>query len=269
MSSDVILAYATKILWVIAVFVVGLYGSKMLSSMVRRGMERARIDITLTRFTTNLVRWAIIALVVIACLGAFGIETTSFAALIGAAGLAIGLAFQGTLSSVASGVMLLVLRPFKVGDVVTLAGQTGIVEEIGLFTTRMYAFANHVLILPNKQVFDAPIENKTFEDKARVDVDVGTDVGANLDTVRGVLLDAISALPGGERPQVYLNGFGTSSIQWSVRMWTEPTNYLGLRDAMTVAIKKALVNAEITIPFPQMGLHLAAVDGKTVISTAA
>lgn len=269
MTTATVLAFATKILWVIAVFVAGLYGSKILANLARRAMERARLDVTLTRFATNLVRWAVLVLVGIACLGAFGIETTSFAALIGAAGLAIGLAFQGTLSSVASGVMLLILRPFRVGDVVTLGGQTGIVQEIGLFSTRLYAFANHILILPNKQVFDAPIENKTFEGMARVDVAVGTDYGADLDRVREVLLAAISDIEGSERPQVYLKELGGSSIDWSVRLWTEPANYLGLRDKMTLATKKALDAADIGIPFPQMDVHLDHLDAKPSLTKAA
>lgn len=269
MNTSVVLAFAIKVLWVIGVFVAGLYGSKIVAGLARRGLERARVDVTLTRFVTNLVRWSILVLVGIACLGAFGIETTSFAALVGAAGLAIGLAFQGTLSSVASGVMLLVLRPFKVGDVVTLNGQTGIVDEIGLFTTRMTAFANHTLILPNKQVFDAPIENKTFDGMARADIDVGTHYGADLDETRAVLLAAITDLPGGERPAIYLKALGPHSIQWSVRLWTTPESYLGLRDTMTLAIKKALDAAAISIPYPQMDVHLDQPAQKPAIVTAA
>lgn len=268
MNTSVVLAFAIKVLWVIGVFVAGLYGSKIVAGLARRGLERARIDVTLTRFVTNLVRWSILVLVAIACLGAFGIETTSFAALVGAAGLAIGLAFQGTLSSVASGVMLLVLRPFKVGDVVTLNGQTGIVEEIGLFTTRLLAFANHTLILPNKQVFDAPIENKTFDGMARVDVDVGTHYGADLDQTRAVLIGALTGLSG-ERPDVYLKALGPSSIQWSVRLWTTPENYLGLRDAITLAVKKALDAAAISIPYPQMDVHVDQISQKPIITAAA
>ena len=254
-----VLEWILEVAWVAGVFVAGLYASKWLSNAVRRSLEKQKIDVTLTRFLGNVVRWGIVILVGIACLGAFGIETTSFAAMVGAAGLAIGLAFQGTLSSVAAGVMLLILRPFKVGDVIGIAGQTGIVEEIGLFATTMYSFSNHKLILSNKDVFGSAIENKTFDGKVRVDVDVGTDYGADLDNVRAVLLAALEAIEEGDRPQVYLKTLGGSSIDWSVRKWTTPENYLGLRDAITLATKKALDEAEIGIPYPQMDVHL---DGR-------
>lgn len=255
-SWSLVLEWVLEVAWVAAVFVAGLYISKMLSNMVRRTLEKQKVDVTLVRFGSNVVRWSILAIVGIACLGAFGIETTSFAAIIGAAGLAIGLAFQGTLSAIAAGAMLLILRPFKVGDVVGINGQVGIVEEIGLFATTIYAFANHQLILSNKDVFGSAIENKTFDGMVRVDVDVGTDYGEDLDNVRAVLTAAMEALEDGERPQVYLKGLGGSSIDWSVRKWTTPQNYLGLRDAMTLATKKALDAADISIPFPQMDVHL-------------
>ncbi len=260
-SWSLVLEWILEVAWVAAVFVGGLYASKFLSNLVRRALERNKVDVTLTRFLGNVVRWGVLVMVGVACLGAFGIETTSFAAMIGAAGLAIGLAFQGTLSSVAAGVMLLILRPFKVGDVVGIAGQTGIVEEVGLFTTVLYSFANHKLILANKDVFGSPIENKTFDDMARVDVDVGTDYGADLDQVRAVLLKALEEIEDGERPQVYLKALGGSSIDWSVRKWTEPRNYLALRDKMTLATKKALDAADISIPFPQMDVHLDKIEG--------
>lgn len=253
---SLVLEWILEVAWVAAVFVAGLYISKMLSNMVRRSLERQKVDVTLVRFGSNVVRWAILAVVGIACLGAFGIETTSFAAIIGAAGLAIGLAFQGTLSAIAAGAMLLILRPFKVGDVIGINGQTGIVEEIGLFTTTIYAFANHKLILSNKDVFGSAIENKTFDDMVRVDVDVGTDYSEDLDNVRAVLMAALEALEGGERPQVYLKALGGSSIDWSVRKWTTAQNYLALRDAITLATKKALDAADIGIPFPQMDVHI-------------
>jgi len=253
-----VLEWLLEVAWVGVVFVAGLYLSKFLSNAVRRSLEKQKLDITLTRFVGNVVRWGILVMVGIACLGAFGIETTSFAAMLGAAGLAIGLAFQGTLSAVAAGVMLLILRPFKVGDVVGIGGQTGIVEEIGLFATTMYAFANHRLIISNRDVFGSAIENKTFDGMARVDVDVGTDYGADLDEVRAVLLAAVEGIEGGERPQVYLKALGGSSIDWSVRKWTTPENFLALRDAITLATKKSLDAAGIGIPFPQMDVH---VDG--------
>ncbi|MCA9538524.1 MAG: mechanosensitive ion channel [Myxococcales bacterium] len=245
-----------NVIWVIAVFLGGMLGSKLVAVAIRQLLERAKVDRTLSQFLASVARWTIVVIVGVACLGAFGIETTSFAALIGAAGLAIGLAFQGTLSSVAAGVMLIILRPFKVGELVGIGGQVGVVEEIGIFTTTLLAHANHRLILPNKDVFGAPIENKTFDGMARVDVAVGTDYSADLDRVREVLLAAITDMEGTERPQVYLVELGGSSIDWSVRVWTAPEKFLGVRDQITLRAKKALDAANIGIPFPQMDVHL-------------
>jgi small conductance mechanosensitive channel len=186
---------------------------------------------------------------------------TGFAAVIGASALAVGLAFQGSLSNFAAGVMLLVFRPFKVGDVVNVAGQTGKIDEIGLFTTTMDTADNRRLILPNGSVFGAVIENISYHDTRRLDVAVGSEYPADLDRTREVLLRAARSLPtvlADPEPAAVLLELGDSSINWSVRVWVNAADYWPTRDALTRAVKLALDEAGIGIPFPQMDVHLDA-----------
>jgi small conductance mechanosensitive channel len=228
---------------------------------VRRGFIKASVDDTLGIFLSNAARWAILIMAMLAALGMFGIQTTSFAAVIGAAGLAVGLAFQGTLSNIASGVMLLIFRPFKVDDVINAAGVTGKVIEIGLFTTSFDTLDNRRIFVPNALIFGGTIENVTYHDKRRVDVSVGTDYGADLDEVRTVLERSIVSVDGildEPESQIYLLELGASSIDWAVRVWCRTEDYWEVREAVTRAIKVELDTAGIGIPFPQMDVH---VDG--------
>ncbi len=155
--------------------------------------------------------------------------------------------------------MLLVFRPFKVGDVVTVAGQTGKVDEIELFTTTMDTPDNRRLILPNGSVFGAAIENITHHPIRRVDVTVGTDYSADLDQTRDILMKAAVAIPNqvpDKEPAVVLGELGASSVDWSVRIWVETSNYWPTKDALTRSVKNALDEASIGIPFPQMDIHV-------------
>ncbi len=228
-------------------------------SMVRRSCQRAKLELTLARFFGKIASWAVLVMAILSILNYFGVQTTSFAAVIGASALAIGLAFQGTLSSFAAGIMLLIFRPFKVDDVIKVAGETGKVFEIDLFTTVMDTFDNRRIIVPNSSVFGSTIENITFHPTRRVDVNVGTDYGADLDEVRRVLHEAVGSIDkvhADPEPVVYLLEMGDSSINWVVRVWTDTPEFWAVREALTCAIKQHLDEAKITIPFPQMDVHL-------------
>ena len=209
-----------------------------------------------------MTRALILVAAVLACLGVFGIETTTFAAVIGAAAFAVGLAFQGTLSNFASGVLLLVFRPYGVGDVVSAGGQTGKVDAIGLFTTTLDTPDNRRIIVPNSAVTGGVIENISHHSTRRVTVAVGTDYGADLDAVRAVLEKMAPTLPGvlqDPAPQIFLDSLGDSCINWQVRVWCKTGDYWDVWQATTSATKKALDGANVGIPFPQMDVH---VDGK-------
>jgi len=219
----------------------------------------AKLDPSLTTFFASLLRYAIIAAAVVGCLGVFGIQTASFAAVIAAAGLAIGLAFQGTLSNFAAGVMILVFRPFKVGDVVQVAGVIGKVEEIDLFTSALSTPDNRRIIVPNGTIVANIIENMTHHETRRVDVPVGVDYAADIDEVRKVLEGCLKDIPDileDPEPQIFLSELGASSVDWQVRVWSTPAKYWDVRQATVRAAKKALDEAGISIPFPQQDVHL-------------
>lgn len=226
---------------------------------IARNLEKTNFDITLTKFFGNGARYLLLIIAVLGCLEIFGVQATSFAAVLAAAGFAVGLAFQNTLSNFSAGIMLLTFRPFKVGDVVNVAGQTGKVDEIELFTTKIDTFDNRRIIVPNSAVFGNTIENITFHDTRRVDVSVGTDYPADLDETRKVLEAAAEGVPGrlpDQDIQVVLDSLGDSSINWQVRVWSKTSDFLAVKQALTRAVKMALDEADIGIPFPQMDVHL-------------
>lgn len=231
--------------------------------MIRRSLERANFDLTLTRFFSNLAYYTILIFGVLSCLTLFGISVASFAAVLAAAGFAIGLALQGSLSNFAAGVMLLIFRPFKVDDMVEVSDTRGRVHEIQLFTTTLDTPDNRRITVPNGSIFGNVIENETFHDTRRVDVAVGTDYPADLDATREVLLRAAERVEGqlsDKEPVVYLSGLGDSAIDWSVRVWAPTSDYWAVKERLTQAVKDALDDAEIGIPYPQMDVHLNQLD---------
>jgi small conductance mechanosensitive channel len=223
-----------------------------------RSFEK-RVDAMLAQFFANLIRYAVLTVAVIGCLGVFGIQTAGFAALIAAMGLAIGLAFQGTLGNFASGAMLLVFRPFKVGDVISVAGETGKVKELELFTTELVSADNRRIIVPNSEVFGKKIINLTHYPTRRVDVAVGTDYSADLDETRAVLEKVTQTVEGildDPPPQVFLSELGDSSIAWQLRVHVKTEDFWAVHERLVRATKRALDEAKIGIPFPQQDVHL-------------
>lgn len=252
-------SYAIRIVGVFALLVIARIVAKWVKRMVSRSLEKGNLEPTLVKFFSGLASTGIFVLAVISALGVFGVETTSFAAVLAAAGLAIGFAFQGSLSNFSAGVMLLIFRPFKVGDWVSVAGETGKVDGIALFTTTLDTADNRRLILPNAAVFGSTIENITFHETRRVEVLVGTTYGASLDRTREVLEKTCRSIDGvleDPAPAVYLFELGSSSINWRLRVWTKGADFWGVREALTRQAKVDLDDAGIEIPFPQMDVHL-------------
>ena len=262
LDTETLIFYGLAALKVILILFIGWIIAGWARRIVRKGMAKAGVDLTLAKFVSNMAKWAVLALVFITVLGIFGIETTSFAALIAAGGLAIGLAFQGTLGNMASGIMLLVFRPFSVGDVITCAGVTGKVDEIELFTTTLDTPDNRRLIIPNGSVFGSTIENITHHPRRRVDVAVGVDYGASTDETRTVLEQVaadISQMEGAltdPEPAVVLGDLGDSAVTWSCRVWADTAEFRNVKQALTREVKRQLDAANISIPFPQMDVHI-------------
>ncbi|MCB9523907.1 MAG: mechanosensitive ion channel [Myxococcales bacterium] len=255
--------YGVKVIGVAVALWLAFQGAGWLQTRITKGLQAKNFDATLSIFFGKLVRWGVIVATVLSCLGVFGVQTTSFAAVIGAAGLAIGLAFQGTLSNFSAGVMLLVFRPFKVGDLINAAGSLGVVAEIGLFTVALDTLDNRRIIIPNSSVTAGTIENISANEYRRVDVDVGTDYGADLKQTRDVLEQVCANVAGRDAEkghQVFLSALGASSIDWQLRVWCKADVYWDVWQALTHDAKVALDAAGIGIPFPQMDVHLDKLD---------
>lgn len=251
--------WGLRIIGVIVALIIASIISNWARRALVRSLEKRKFDLTLTRFFGALVRYAILGGAIIGCLGVFGIQTASFAAAIAAIGLAIGLALQGTLSNFAAGVMLLVFRPFNVGDLINVSGQLGIVDALQLFTTDLKTLDNRKLVVPNSAVFGAVIENITAHPIRRVDVKVGVTYSADIDQTRQVL----EAVPGriavaleDPAPQIFLEGLGASSVDWQLRVWCPTDKYWDVYQEIIRLTKKGLDEAGLSIPFPQMDVHL-------------
>jgi small conductance mechanosensitive channel len=244
-----------KILGVIVLLIIAWMLGGWARRAVGRLLDRPQLDKTVGRFLGNLARWIVFGLAVIACLGFFGFNITSVAALVGAAGLTIGLALQGSLANLAAGIMLLVLRPFKIGDVVQLAGQIGKIDDIDLFNTKIDTGDNRRLIIPNGQIFGNTIENITHHAWRRCDVNVGTAYNGDLKVVRSVLRKAALSIVERDPAKdvdVVLQGLGTHSIEWTVRVWVPTASFMTCRDRLLETIKDELDRVGVSIPFPQM-----------------
>jgi len=258
-TPEITLGFAQNLVLIAIVLFAGWIAAGIVGRMVRGALVKARFDTTLTVFFAKLARWAVLLVTGIAVLNLFGVETTSLAAVIGAGSLAIGLALQGTLSNFASGIMLLIFRPFKVGDVVRLNGTVGKVHELELFTTTLDTPDNRRFIVPNGSIFGSTIENVTHHRQRRVDVAVGVSYQADIDHTKVVLTEAIASIEGilsEPAPVVYLVELGTSSVDWSVRTWSKTEDYWAVRERVTRAVKLSLDQAGISIPFPQMDVHI-------------
>ena len=261
---DLVQTYGMPVVWAIVILVAAYIISKIAGNGVRRSLAKAKVDETLSRFFGKFASYIILILGVIFALSKFGIDVTSFAAILAAAGFAVGMALSGTLGNFAAGVMLLIFRPFKVGDYIVAGGTEGTVEEIELFTTTLNTLDNRHIILPNGLIHGAVIENVTFNKTRRVDVNVGVAYGASMKETRKVLLEGIANIPSAltdPGPDAYLVELADSSVNWQVRVWCDPVDYWGVRQSLTEAAKDALDAAGISIPFPQMDVHMDKAEG--------
>ncbi len=223
---------------------------------------RHRVDETLGRFVSKIIFWSVMIFAMLGVLGMFGVSVASFAAVLASVGFAVGLAFQGSLSNFAAGVLLLVLRPFKVGDVIETSGITATVNEIDLFTTTLDTPDNRRVTVPNSSVLSGNIENFSWHSERRAEVVVGVDYTADLRRTRQALqaaADALSELtvPGeGRGTQIVLASLGDSAVIWKVRLWTRTGDYWTVQERLAEAVKQSLDQQQIGIPFPQLDVHL-------------
>jgi small conductance mechanosensitive channel len=244
----------------LVIFIVGWLLSKWANAMSLRIFARRKFDPAMSRFLASLVQYAVLAAAVIAALDRAGVPSTSFVAILGSAGLAIGLALQGSLGNFASGVMILFFRPFTLNDVVTIAGHTGRVEEIGLFATTLVTPDNETIIVPNSQVTGGSITNLTALGKRRARIEVGVAYGTQIDHAISVLRAAADASPlvlKDPDPAIILAGLGASSVDFAILVWAENANFGAMQHQVRHAVYEALHRAKIDIPFNQIVVHQA------------
>ena len=252
-------AYGLKIIAAIVIFIIGKWLSGVLSRTVGKAMERAKAEQVLVKFVVNLAYAALLVFVVLAALAQLGIQTTSFIAIIGAAGLAIALALQGFLSNFAAGVMLIIFRPFKVGDFIEAAGTAGSVEEIMIFSTKLKSPDNKQLFVPNGSILAGTIVNYSARNQRRVDLVFGCGYGDDIKKAKA-LLEAIvkeNALVLDEpAPTIGVLELGDSSVNFAVRPWVATPDYWDVHFQITEEVKQRFDEAGISIPFPQRDVHL-------------
>jgi len=253
------LAYGLNFVKALLIFFIGKLLVKLLSKLVAKSMERAGTDPMLAKFITNIAYALMLAFVVIAAISQLGVQTASLVAILGAAGLAVGLALQGSLANFAAGVMTIIFRPYNVGDVVEISGHIGAVEEVEIFTTTLRLPDKTKIIIPNGQALDGPITNFTEAGTRRMDLSVGISYDADIEQARQVILAAISAsnyVLESPKPVIGVVELADNSVNLTVRPWVNSGDYAAASLELLEEIKLALDAAGIGIPYPQRDVHI-------------
>lgn len=261
--TDLVIGYGLKIVAAIAIFVIGKWIAKIIKSTVMKTMTKREVDPTLISFGGAIIYYLLMVAIVIAAIQQLGVKTTSLVAVLGAAGLAIGLSLQGALSNFAAGVLIIMFRPFKIGDVIEAAGNIGSVKEIGILYTVMASGDNRKIIIPNSQVMSSTITNITFHDTRRVDMSVGVSYSDDLDKVEAIIHDVLKAddrILTDPEPQVKVAELAGSSVNFNVRPWCKKEDYWNVFYDFQKTIKQRLDKEGVSIPFPQQDVYLHKLD---------
>lgn len=243
----------------IAIFVVGRWVAMLLKRVINRALLRARLDATLTSFLNNLAYTAMLVFVVMAALSRLGIDTTSFAAVVAAAGLAVGLALQGSLSNFAAGVMIILFKPFHVGNYIEAAGTAGIVEMIDIFHTRMRTPDNRLIIVPNSEITNGSITNYSAKDTRRIELVIGCSYDDDLRAVRAFLEEVVASderILQDPAPMVGINELGAHSVNFVIWPWVKSSDVLQTKWDLIEKIKLGFDERGFSIPYPQTDVHL-------------
>jgi small conductance mechanosensitive channel len=256
---ELTMSYGPKLLLAIVVLILGLWIINRFVRVMGKGMERSNTEPTLAKFLTNLVSIGLKALLLISVASMVGIATTSFIAILGAAGLAVGLALQGSLANFAGGVLVLMFRPFKVGDFVEAAGVSGTIHEIQIFNTIMKTPDNKVIIVPNGAVSNGIITNYSVEATRRVDfvfgIGYGDDIAKAKATIERLVREDERSLAD-PAPQIVVSELADSSVNITTRVWVNAADYWGLKFDLTEKVKLTFDQEGISIPFPQSDVHM-------------
>lgn len=256
---DIAMMYGLKAVFALVILVVGWIAAKMIRKGIRRTMSRANMDQTLSNFLSNIVYAITLAFVIIATLNKVGVQTASLIAVIGAAGLAIGLALQGSLSNFAAGVMIILFRHFKVGDFIEGAGVTGTVKNLDIFNTTLITPNNQKVIIPNSNLTSDAITNFSDQDTRRIDEVIGIGYEDDIAKAKSVILEEIgkiSNIHSTPEPTVAVKSLGDSSVNLAVRCWTDTDDYWNVLFELIENVKVRFDHEGISIPYPQRDIHL-------------
>lgn len=255
-----VVSHGLSLIGAVLILIIGYTIAGWASKRIRNSaIKSEKFDNTLAPVFGQTVKVVILIITILAVLGQFGVETASIIAILGAAGLAVGLALQGTLSNVAAGMMLLILRPFKIGDVIEVSGTLGIVDEIGLFTTEMHSFDNIGIVMPNARVWGAEIKNLTQFETRRCDLEFGISYSDDMDKAIGLIKDVLGAddrVLDEPEALIAIGSLSDSSVVIRVRPWTATANLWPLRYDLIKRVKEVFEENDIIIPFPQRDVHM-------------
>lgn len=250
--------YGMKVIGAIAIFVIGKWVAKKLSAVIRKLMERGELDTTLSAFIASIIDILLLVVVVLAAIKNLGIDTTSFIAILGAVGLAIGLALQGTFGNIGSGVILILFRPFEVGNFVSVGGESGTVEAITLFNTTLLTPDNKVILIPNSNVASGNITNFSRKEERRVDFVFGIGYDDDLKLAKATLqeiIDADTRILKDPGSFIGVGELADSSVNFTVRVWVKASDYWGVHFDTIEKVKLTFDEKGISIPYPQLDIH--------------
>ncbi|AZG74102.1 mechanosensitive ion channel family protein [Shewanella livingstonensis] len=264
-APEFLMTYGLKALAAIVIFLIGKYFSGVAKRITTKLLTNRKVDATVVSFVANLAWMLVFVFTIVATLGQVGVQTASLVAVIGAAGLAVGLALQGSLSNFASGVLMVLFRPCRVGDFIEAAGVAGVVDEITIFSTRLRTGDNKMIIAPNSAIMNGTITNYSALEKRRIDLVIGVSYSADIATTKKVIADVLDNNQSVLKDPGYTIGLAEladCSINFVVRPWVNTSDYWPTRFELLEQIKNALDAANIEIPFPQMDLHVKEVPAK-------
>lgn len=250
---DLILDFGPRLIGAILIYIIGGWIIKLILKSLKRFMEKASYEESLKKFLINLLKWTLKVMLIVVILGVVGIETTSFAAILAAAGLAVGLALQGSLANFAGGVLIMIFKPFKIGDLIEAQGEIGVVKEIEIFTTKLTGLSNKEIIIPNGTLSNGNIVNYTVTGTRRVDLVFGVHYDSDIKQTKDVLLEVLKSHPlviESPEPTVNVLELADSSVNFAVRPWCKSEDYWTVYFGVMENTKIALDKAGIEIPYP-------------------
>ncbi|GAA6153771.1 mechanosensitive ion channel family protein [Pseudoteredinibacter isoporae] len=256
---ELFMSYTPRLLLALATLLVGLWLIGIVVKITQSGLKKSNTDETLISFISNLVSWGLKALLALSVASMVGIETTSFIAVLGAAGLAVGLALQGSLANFAGGVLIILFKPYKVGDLIKAQGELGVVKDIQIFVTVLVTLDNKQVIVPNGAMSNGNVVNFSGEGQLRVDLSIGISYDSDIAKAKKVIMKVMESHPkvmDSPAPFVGVDSMGDSSVNLAVWPWATPDDYWDVYFDINEQMKVALDKAKISIPFPQRDVHL-------------